>query len=1094
MLKSSRRALHLLPYAFGLALSIPVDLVTVQQAAASPDLVPLKAPAGAVAPAVTAEQADFFESKVRPVLVSNCFSCHGPTKQSAGLRLDSAAAILKGNASGPALVPGDIEKSLLVKAIRYTHEDLQMPPSGKMKDIDIAALTAWVKMGAPWPTAKGAEPATGTPAAPASEYVIKPEQKQFWSFQPVRKMAPPAVKNKSWVKSPLDQFILANLEAKGLKPAPPASRGVLIRRAYFDLIGLPPSPDEVVAFVSDKSPDAYAKLLDRLLAMPQYGERWGRRWLDVARYADSNGLDENIAFGNAWRYRDYVVAAYNADKPYNEFIKEQIAGDLMPSVSDAIRNERLTATGFLCLGAKVLAEPEKPKLTMDIIDEQIETTSKAVLGLTVACARCHDHKFDPIPTKDYYALAGIFKSTRTMATLNTVARVNQRPLASKEVEAAAKVKQEDVKRAEGEVKKITETANNDLTAGFKRDVGKYILAGWELAQQPGLYCVADTTVKPGDPQRITIEAEKFDRGNFAPDFDGFGKGIGIIHTVDGSNFAEWDIIVPTAGTYQLELRYAAQESRPVRLKLNGQTILEDAATKVTGSWQPDGQQWEPQGIFPFVAGKNTLRLESKGAIPHFDKLLVVAATATTARGNVAPPRSLQTIAAERGLNPAALKAWAPVLHPLLDNPAFKSWAALVTAPAAEFGVAADKIAQRVGDEKDAELVPIRLALKGAKGPLAVPDKPEEYYAADIKANLVKANTTLKQAQDAVPQLPTAIAVEDGTIENVKVHIRGSVMNLGDEVPRHFLIIVSGDKQAPLSDKSSGRLELANWLTAPSHPLTVRVAVNRIWQGHFGEGIVRTPDNFGKMGERPSHPELLDWLAATFMENGWSMKQLHRMIMLSNAYQMSSDFDAKANEIDPDNRLFWRMNRRRLEVEPFRDSLLKVAGSLDLKVGGSLLMTKDADYVTNDQSKDGAQYTAPRRSIYLPVIRNSLFDMFQAFDFGDPSAVVAKRASTTVAPQALFMMNSPFVLAQAKSFATDLLSHPNMTDAQLIRAAYLRSFGRSPQPAETTRLTNFLARYSEQLTPTEPDATKRRLKVWQSLCQVLMASNEFVYVN
>jgi hypothetical protein len=363
--------------------------------------------------AVTPEQAMFFESKIRPLLVSNCYSCHAGTESRGGLKLDSREALLKGNAHGPALVVGDPDKSALLKVVHYDGA-IKMPPSGKLRPEEIAALSAWIKMGAPWPATKG----SGGPSNPgqAPDLVLTPAQKSFWSFRPIVKPTLPKVKNTAWCISPIDRFILAKLEEKGLKPAPAADRRTLIRRAYFDLIGLPPTPEQVEAFVNDKAPDAWAKVVDALLANPHYGERWGRHWLDVVRYSDSNGLDENVAFANAFRYRDYVVDAFNKDVPYNEFITEQLAGDLMPPADQATQNQRLTATGFLSLGAKVLAEPDKEKLQMDIVDEQIEVTSKAFMGLTVACARCHNHKFDPIPTKDYYALAGIFKSTKTMSS------------------------------------------------------------------------------------------------------------------------------------------------------------------------------------------------------------------------------------------------------------------------------------------------------------------------------------------------------------------------------------------------------------------------------------------------------------------------------------------------------------------------------------------------------------------------------------------------------------------------------------------------------------------------------------------------------
>lgn len=1047
---------------------------------------------------VTPEQATFFETKVRPVLADQCYKCHGEKKHSGNLRVDSREAILKGGDFGPSMVPGDPEKSKIIEAIRYANHDLQMPPAGKLPDEQIKALEDWVKMGAPWP---GGETKTADAAPPAKVWKITDAQRQWWSLQPVKKVAPPAVKTPNplgkgakevWTQSAIDNFILARLEAAGLKPNPPADKRTLVRRAYFDLIGLPPSPEEVEAFINDKAPNAYEKVVDKLLASPQYGERWGRRWLDVARYADSNGLDENTAFGNAWRYRDYVIAAFNKDKPYNEFIKEQIAGDLMPTDDPQMRNERLTATAFMSLGPKVLAEPDKPKLAMDIVDEQIDTTSKSVLALTIGCARCHDHKFDPIPTKDYYALAGIFKSTRTMQNLNTVAKVFERPLASPEVEAQIKVKQEDVKKAQGEAKKISDAANAELIAGWKRDLGKYVLAGWEASQQTGLFSLADSPVEANGPFRQVIEAEKYNRGDFPKNFDSYGKDIGVIESGGVGTFAEWDITVPDAGDYQVELRYAAQEMRAVRLKLNEQTIAENAAADVTGSWNPDGQKWEVQGVFKFVAGKNVLRLEAKGAIPHFDKIFVTAAKAPNAQK--APTRTLPQIAGARKLVPGVVQAWAKVLRPLQSNAAFDAWDNLALAPDDEFNSAAQKIDEQInGDNKDFE--PIRMALNAKKGPFSVPDKAEELYPKETKERLAKANEDVKKAQDAVPDAPMAIAVSDADkIENVRVHLRGSTQNLGDEVPRHFLTVLEGEEQKPLPDNTSGRLQFAEWMTSEKQPLTPRVMVNRIWAGHFGEGLVRTPDNFGLRGELPTHPELLDYLSATFVENGWSMKKMHKMIMLSSTYQMSSATNDVGELKDPDNKLWWRANRRRLEAEPLRDSLLQVAGQLDLSPGGTLLMAKNFDYVTNDQSRNSAQYDKPRRSIYLPVIRNAVYDFFQAFDFGDPSFVNGQRAATTIAPQALYMMNSPFVMEQARHFAENLLAQKDKSDADLLKAAYLRAYGHAPEASDITRATSFLTRYDDKLKTLEPDAEKRRLKVWTGLCQVLLSANEFVYVN
>lgn len=994
------------------------------------------------APRVTPEQAAFFETKIRPVLADNCFACHGETLQQGGLRADSRAALLKGGTSGPAIIPGQPDRSPLVTVLHYDGK-IKMPPSGKLKPAEIAALGEWVRRGAPWPEARASGAAGGYKTA-----------QRWWSFVPVKKPALPAVKDTGWAKSPIDRFVLAKLEANGLIPAPPADRRTLIRRVYFDLIGLPPTPDEVAAFVADRSPDAYARVVERLLASPHYGERWARHWLDVARYADSNGLDENKAFAHAWRYRDYVVRALNTDKPYDQFIQEQLAGDLMPTDDEALRNDRITATGFLTLGAKVLAEQDKPKLVMDIVDEQIEVTSKAVMGLTVSCARCHDHKFDPVSTRDYYALAGIFKSTKTMKDLGFVSNWNERELRTKALDARIAAHQATLKPLQAAVQAATDQANTNLLAALRRDADRYLLAGWELSRQPGTVSVAEAPLRAGDAPRQFVEAEKFDPGNAVRDTENYGKGIGVIHTGAAPTFAEWEITVPAAGSYQLELRYAAMETRPVRLVLNGKVARTDAAGQTTGSWNPDTQRWEPQGIFAFKAGSNTLRIERDGPIPHFDKLLVVAMP--DADPNVPAPRSRDEIAKAHGLIPAVVQRWAERLRRESEKPVLT----------------------------EAEMAAL----------LVLPEKPETFYGEDARAALKKATEQLTAAQAQAPPVPVVMAVEEGKVENVRVHVRGDTQNLGDEVPRRFPTALAGDRQTPIDSARSGRLDLARWLTRPEHPLTARVAVNRIWQHHFGDGLVRTPDNWGLRGEKPTHPELLDWLAVTFVAEGWSLKKMHRRILFSATYQMSTVASAKSLRADPENRLLARSNRRRLEAEPFRDALLAVSGRLDRTLGGSLLTTPNNDYVTNDQSVNAAQYGAPRRSLYLPVIRNALFDLFQAFDFGDPTTVNARRASTTVAPQALLVLNSPFVQEQARAFADALLARPNQTDAQRTRQAYLKALGRSPTPEETKRAQRFLARYDAALAAAEKDAGKRRARAWQGLCHVLLASNEFIYVN
>ncbi len=1079
-------------------------------------------------PSITPEQATFFETKVRPLFANNCYSCHGEGDQKAGLRVDSRDALLKGNAHGAVIVPGDPEHSRLIAVIHYDGA-IKMPPAGKLKPDEIAALTDWIKQGAPWPEAKAGAPA-GKPGM-----VVTAAQRNRWPFRPFSKPALPQVKLAAWCRTPIDRFILAKLEAKGLKPAAIADRRTLIRRATYDLIGLPPTPDEVAAFVNDKSPNAWEKVVDRLLASPHYGERWGRHWLDVARYSDSNGLDENKAFAYAYRYRDYVIDAFNKDKPYNQFLMEQLAGDLLPTDDEALRNERLTATGFLTLGAKVLAEQDKPKMVMDIVDEQIEVTSKAILGLTVACARCHDHKFDPIPTKDYYALAGIFKSTKTMKNLGFVSEWNERELTTRRLKAEQEAYNKKVGELQAALRMVTDHANDHVRRGMVHSAAAYLLAGWELAQQPGMHPLADTPALPGESRQI-IEAENYNRGNANKDFVVYGKGIGIIHTTALPTTAEWDVTVPQAGLYQIDLRYASAEKRPVRLMLNGKVVKADAAAQVTGSFQPDGQRWEAQGLYLFNAGKNTVRIECDNSIPHFDKLLI--ASVPTPAGATAPAKSAQEIAATARLDPALLPLWADRLRGAANDPVLSVWASYAKLPTQRFPTEAAALSQRFaqGEVKgvdpavarafadftpgsladvaahyaelferaiqnnDPALEAIRAKLNGKNGLLALPEKPETLYAEADKTAVKQAQMTVQKAESEKPNVPVVMAVEEGKPENCRVHIRGSTLNLGDDAPRHFLTVLGGDRMTPIDNTRSGRLELAQWLTRPDHPLTGRVFVNRVWQNHFGVGIVATADNFGLMGEKPTHPELLDWLAATFtaptQQGGldWSIKKLHRLILTSNTYKMSSMGDPKSEQVDPDNRLLAHMNRRRLEAEPFRDALLAVADKLDLSMGGSLLTTADNDYVTNDQSGNAGQYGSFRRAIYLPIIRNALYDMFQAFDYGDPSMVNARRPTTTVAPQALYVMNSPFVRDLAKDWATELLSHPGMSDTERISIAYQKAFSRPPTPVETQRAQQYLAAYETRLNAAQPELSKRTLLAWQSLCQILFGSNEFIYIN
>ena len=1181
---------------------------------------------------LSTSDAEFFEAKVRPLLIAKCQECHAAEKPKNNLRLDSREALLTGGDSGPAAVVEKPTESLLLDVISY-RGSIQMPPKAKLPEADIATLTEWVRRGLPWTNSKpvSASPHSTKPDGP----LFTDEQKAFWAFQPVKRVEPPAVKGLAWVRSPLDRFILTKLEAMSLSPAREADRRTLIRRITFDLIGLPPTSEEVAEFLTDPAPDALDRVVDRLLASPRYGERWARHWLDVARYADSNGLDENLAYASAFRYRDYVVKAFREDKPYDEFLVEQIAGDLLesrvesgesragaeprrtPSSSLALDSrlsaldsfDALTATGFLSLGAKMLAEDDPVKMQMDIIDEQVDTVARAVMGLTLGCARCHDHKFDPLPTEDYYSLAGIFKSTKTMDNFSVVARWQERPLATPE-----QLRQRDSLQTRAtEQKQLADKLKADAAQVVldqaRTHVGMYLLAATRDQQLAALLKSAkprgdDPEVK-SLPGVILIEAEDYARGNVLKDRDAYGKGIGVlVNKGETPNFTEYDIDLERAATYQFELRYAAAGSRPVKVFANGQLLKTDAAAKVTGSWTPESQTWFVEAFVTLKTGHNTIRLEQPTFFPHIDKLLLTTVESSLLpsppstgerpsegadRGNgldgkTKAPLTLTLSPADGGegtkpqqtktaphsesagyaLLPSLVTQWSKALDKAKDDPkstliAWHQFAAaqqlkpdeampengvkrlLGETPPASLNELAARY-QALFDESRAAWVTLkatpegkdtpkladpvaeaaRMLLIDPQGPFAIPADVEQSFTAETQRALAETREEMKQREQAVPKFPETMAVSDATPENLKIHLRGSHLTLGKEVPRRFLRVIAGEQQTPLTN-GSGRLDLAKWLTNPQHPLTARVMANRVWQWHFGQALVRSPDNFGRLGERPTHPALLDWLAGEFAGNAWSIKQLHRQLVTSAAYRMSTTHDANAALVDPENRLLWRFNRQRLEVEQLRDALLAVSGSLDEATGGTLLPTANRAYVTSTANVNPAIYNSRRRSIYLPVVRSALFEVFTAFDFADPSTLNGQRDQTTVAPQALFMMNSEFVLSQSRSLAEGLLARSNIarrmdapsvrdpvvtdgrgvhptgvsataTEANRICELYELAYSRQPSEAEVTRATTYLDRLRSVMTQSGVATIDIEPRVWTSLCRAVLAANEFVYVE
>lgn len=991
---------------------------------------------------------DFFEKKIRPVLAENCLECHssslGQTK--GGLDLESRQGWESGGESGPVIVPGDTEKSLLLKAVAYAHPELHMPPKGKLPEPVVRDLEQWIAMGALDPRERRP---TAEATAPSTKKFDIDAGRHHFAFQPIGNPTAPAVKNENWVRDPLDRFVLSKLEEHGLDHAEAADRVTWLRRVTLGLTGLPPTLEEQKAFLADPAPDAFERVVDRLLASPQYGERFGRFWLDLVRYSDSNGLDENLALGTAWRYRDYVVGAFHADKPYDQFLREQLAGDLMPEpdpeklgpegAARQLRDQQ-TATGFLVLGPKMLAEQDKEKLVLDTIDEQIDVVGKTFLGLTLACARCHDHKFDPIAQKDYYALAGIFRSTSTFEELSFVSRWRERELAPKaeiaardawRAEREAHVKERDRLMTEGkaERRKAVETA-----------LPHYLAAAREAATS-ALY----------------VEAEAFQNGTLRIDHDQYASAENaLVHTHrGGAQFVEYSLTVPAPGRYALEIAYAQQESRPVRVLVDGTVVAEKALEATTGGWRLEHVKMATACEFEVANPTFTLRIErakdQPAHFPHLDALL---------------------------LHPAAIGSWPSGVPAELDADVLRALAIGLARPADRARFQSD--ATLSDDDRTALLDRIPEGVFGD----------ENHFDADRRARLTVEREAIAALDAKKPRdFERALSVADDKVVELPVHIRGSHLNKADTVqPRSAPeVFAPACTLPPIAEGHSGRLEFADWLSSKDHPLTARVIANRVWQFHFGHGLVRSASNWGLRGEAPSHPELLDRLARDLMDSGWSLKALHRRIVLSASYRQSARGNGDISESDPENRLLSRFPRQRLDAEQLRDSVLEVCGSLDRTVGGSLLATNDRDYVTNDQSNDNAGYDKPRRTLYLPIIRNSMFDFLSTFDYADPSTPIERRPQSVLASQALWLINSPFMREQTLALARRLAleAGATATPQDLVARAYRTVLLREATSAESERTTRWLTDATTEVGAEDALA---------ALLQVLFSSSEFLYVE
>jgi Protein of unknown function (DUF1549)/Protein of unknown function (DUF1553)/Planctomycete cytochrome C len=884
---------------------------------------------------------EFFETKIRPVLVEHCYQCHShhAKKHRSELYVDSRAGLRKGGEIGPAVVPGKPTASVLIRALRHVDPDLKMPPAPapKLPENVIADFEKWIALGAP-------DPRDGTGAKNAG--IDFAAAARHWAYRPLHTPVVPAVKDARWASAPLDRFLLALLEARGLTPSPKTDRRTLIRRAYYDLIGLPPTADEVDAFVADRAADAFTKVVDRLLASPHYGERWGRHWLDVARFADTK--DGVLMFGPdrvrpyAYTYRDYVVKALNADTPFDRFVQEQLAAD---QIQPKVEPWRLAAMGYLTLGRMFDNNQH------DVIDDRIDVVTRGLLGLTVACARCHDHKYDAIPQKDYYSLYGVFASSEAPLELPLIERPEG-------VAGFAEFEKKSAPKRE-KLQKMLDVQFALLSEQTRRRAGDYLVRVATTAPDPLETAIFFVSLAPGDlrPQVVA----RWRRYLASP------------ARADDPVFGPWQdfMKLPPAN-------YAA------------------AAKAVAERWRAQAK------LNPLVyAALGTVKLASKADVAKmYSDLLLRAYDDKTPRPEIR------------------------------------------------------QLAERVA---------------GKDSPCYFPKSQTYYYMSRSEKD--QYGTLLTEMDKLAVQSPSAparamVLYDAADVQEPRVFVRGNAAVPGAAVPRQFLRVLAGEQRQPFAH-GSGRLDLARAIA--DSPLAARVLVNRVWMHHFGEPLVPTPSDFGNRSTPPAQPELLDYLAWTFKAEGGSLKKLHRLMMLSSAYQQASADRPACREADPDNKLLWRFERRRLDFEAVRDTLLAVAGRLDPKMYG-----RPVDVAGDAHNQ--------RRTLYGLVDRQSLPGLYRAFDFASPDQSAERRPMTTVPQQALFGMNAPFVIEQAKALA----ARPEVagTPEQRIAALYRLVLARTPRPEETQAGLRFIAR----------SQTGSQLSAWQQYAQVLLLTNEVLFVD
>ncbi|MDA1161933.1 MAG: PSD1 and planctomycete cytochrome C domain-containing protein [Planctomycetota bacterium] len=1174
-----------------------------------------------VADDVERGRVEFFESKIRPVLVQHCYQCHSSTSKSVkgGLMLDFRTAALKGGESGPTIVPGKPEESLLISALKY--DGLEMPPKGKLPDSVIADFERWVRDGA-------VDPRTEDKLVAKKTQIDYAKAAEFWAFRKPVQATLPEVKNGDWSRNEIDRFVLAKLDSQGLTPSEPADRRVLIRRVFFDLIGLPPDPEEVEAFVSNPSPNALDEVISQLLDSPHYGERWGRHWLDVARYGEDQAHTFKARnYPRGYFYRDWVVQSLNADMPYDEFVRQQIAGDLLDGPD---RHTGIAPLGLFALGPVYYAENvEKDRAAADEWDDRLDTLTRGVLGLTVACARCHDHKYDPISMHDYYGLAGVFASSK----------YEERPIVAEAVVAQRRAADDAAKEQQLGIDRFMAAESRMLRPTLVAAIPDYMTTAWTVLSQrkkgkdqkkliestakeaklsevvlsrwvtyldskPGSAIEtaalqewsAFWRAQPDDPavasdeqRRATVQqiAESF--RNLAMSklerreglFKRFGENIAFVRQEDqtvvragiiplGNLFDDsasvslaaalaTDKFKATASADRLGVDHVAYgwgtETRVApdvqfdfaKLGANslsyGQVINDAWFTQ--GGISTQGRSFNSnkrveQGIgmhanalvtfdldeirraglmpadqkFVFKVDRAGINDDAFGSgasahlavivsRPHRDKAVMDAILSAQVNGQKMEIDFSDFTYYIAGQLPDPIRADGRFVAFDIPIPAEAKHLTLVACGADDpadntissdhvvfsgvrlemHPLPVDKLASNESSdtpdvseedaERDRQDAILLSRLLYDEGLLALPPAESESLlppeSAETLTQLRQQLAGKKKSAEAIA-VPMAHSLNEATGHDLPIYLQGDPAKKGESAARSIPAILTGGERSPFESSGSGRKELAEAITSPDNSLIARVIVNRVWAGHFGHGLVRTTSNFGQLGERPSHPELLDWLSVWFVENGWSLKKLHRLIVQSSAWQQSSEFEASAYEADPENQLLWRMNRRRLEIEPWRDGLLSVSGELDPKLGGP-----SADLNRSDNR---------RRTIYGFVSRHRLDELLRLFDFPDPSITSANRSVTTVPLQQLFVLNSEFMAQRARALVQRLNKTVAVSDEDKVRQAYLLLFGRPADTQEIATATGFLSGSSEG----------EKLSRWEQFSLALLSANEFLYLD